>query len=80
MSFLDNVREWFCNIIHHPDYIEVEVVRGDTLWGIVKKASGATSNADVQRHVEEVMALNPDIDPDVIHPGDKIKLPLEWDK
>lgn len=78
MSFLDKIREWVCGIVHHDDFIEVEVVKGDTLWDIAKKASGATDNADVQRHVEEVIAINPDLDPDVIRPGDKIKLPTAW--
>ena len=80
MSFLDSLKEWFCNIIHHDDYIEVEVVRGDTLWSICERASGAKTNAEVLRHVEEVRALNPGIDPDLIHPGDKIRLPVEWGK
>ena len=78
MSFMDNIREWFCNVIHHDDFIEVEVVRGDTLWAIAKKASGATTDADVQRHVDEVKKLNPDVDPDLIHPGDRIKVPTNW--
>lgn len=78
MSFLDNVRDWFCNIVHHDDFVEVEVVRGDTLWAIVKRASGAKTHADARRHVDQVLELNPDVSPGMIHPGDKIKLPRSW--
>jgi len=82
MSFLDNVREWFQDIVHHHDHIEVRIVKdGDTLWSIAKTATGATTDADVQRHVEEIKALNPQIiNPDEIRRGDKINLPLHWDE
>ena len=78
MSFLDNVRQWFRNIVHHPDYIEVEVEKNDTLWAICREASGATTNAEIQKHVNEVIALNPDMNPNMIHPGEKIRLPSDW--
>jgi LysM repeat protein len=78
MSFLDNMREWFENVFNRDDCVEVTVAKGDTLWGICQRASGSTSNAAVQRHVEEVMQMNPGMDPDMIRPGDKLKLPLKW--
>lgn len=48
-----------------PTSNEYEVKPGDTLWKIGKGASG----------VEKIKQLNPDIDPDKIKPGQKIKLP-----
>lgn len=83
MSFLDKIREFFDSIVHHDDqdYATVRehrVVKGDTLWGIVRHVTGATDTAEIQRHVDEVKKLNPDVDPDLIMPGDELKLPLSW--
>jgi hypothetical protein len=78
MSFLSNVCEWFENLIAYDEYIEVTVVKGDRLWDICEKASGATTNAEIQHHVDVVKFLNPDMDPDMIHEGDTIKLPRNW--
>ncbi len=80
MSFLSNVRDWFNSVAHHPGYIIVKVVDGDNLWDICKHASGlGATNAEIQHRVDEVKALNPTMDPALIHPGDEIRLPVEWD-
>jgi len=78
MSFLDRALKWFESIIHHDDYAEVTVHKGDTLWAIVQDVTGAKTNAETQRHLDEVLALNPGIDPDMIHPGQQIRVPLDW--
>ena len=78
MSFLERARQWFENIVHHDDYAEVTVHKGDTLWAIVKDVTGADSNTEIQRHIDEVKALNPGMDVDMIHPGQHIRVPLDW--
>jgi len=78
MSFLDNIRDWFNEILEDDGHVVVTVIRNDTLWSICERASGAKTNAEIVKHVDQVVALNPGIDPDRLQIGQQVKLPRSW--
>ena len=53
-----------------PPATDYTVVPGDTLWDIAVK---------FRLTVDEMTAANPDINPDLLHPGDVIKIPSAGD-
>lgn len=55
-------------------HIEVEVVKGDTLWNIAKENN--PNNADIRKVVYKIMKFNK-MDSANIKPGDIIKIPIE---
>lgn len=73
MSFLDKIRELFGGCTKHDDYAIIEVQKGDSLRGIAQEITGDADNWSV------IAELNPDLaDPNVIQPGQKLKIPLDW--
>jgi len=53
------------------------VKQGDNIWKIVKKQGKFKRNAQAPKYVDRVIELNPQIeDPDLIHPGDELVLPI----
>ena len=59
-----------------PDYLEIEVVRGDSLWKIARRHLGeSSSNRVIANYVNEIVRINKIENPDLIYPGEKFKLP-----
>jgi hypothetical protein len=60
----------------HPQSTEHEVKRGDSLWKIAREnlPTGA-SNADIANYVNQIEVSNPMPNPNLIMPGQSIKLP-----
>jgi len=76
MSIFDRIKDWFEDVI---DGDTVIVKQGDSLWAICKKAFPIVDNTEIQKYVDKIVELNPDItDPNLIYPGQKIKLPNSW--
>jgi nucleoid-associated protein YgaU len=73
MSFFERICELFGGCHKTKDYATVTVQKGDTLSGIAKELGGDAE--DYKKLVE----LNPEIkDPDLIHPGQVLKIPNDW--
>lgn len=73
MSFFDRIRALFGGCTKHDDYAVVVVQQGDSLSQI---ALDITGDADNWRKIAE---LNTNIaDPNMIQPGQELKIPLEW--
>jgi hypothetical protein len=73
MSFLDKIRELFGGCHKHDDYAVVMVQKGDSLSQIAEDITGDASNWT------KIAAMNPDLtDPNMIHPGQELKIPLDW--
>ncbi|ADG82355.1 cell division suppressor protein YneA [Thermincola potens] len=56
-----------------PEYKEVTIKSGDTLWDLVKSAYG--SNVNIEKAIYEIRKLNHKTTSD-IYPGEKLKIPL----
>lgn len=73
MSFLDAIHRLFGGCHKHEHHATVIVREGDTLSGIAQKITGDADNW------HKIAELTPDLDdPNMIHPGDKLNIPLDW--
>ncbi|MBA4027037.1 MAG: hypothetical protein C0473_02230 [Cyanobacteria bacterium DS3.002] len=60
-----------------PDNKIYDVKKGDNLWNIARRELGSTSSNDqIQKFVKQVADLNQVKNPDLILPGQKIRLPI----
>lgn len=62
------------SLVYENDYIEVEVMEGDTLWDIARM--NIPKDYDVRKMVFEIKEFN-NMNDAYIYPGDIIKIPIK---
>ena len=71
---LYNLNAFSLNKEDYSNYIEIFVKEGDTIWDIAKRYHNG--NNDIRQLVYDISAVN-DIKDSVIHPGEKILVPVD---
>jgi LysM repeat protein len=79
MSFFDRIADFIKDLVERDDHYEVTVVKGDSVWEIVRDESNPDEPLSViADRVKEVCDLNGLDEHAAIHPDQKLKLPKHW--